>query len=89
MNYKTTVNTKNSWEKDLGIHLDDQNWCDVVYNANRITRSDKSHERQFKIITKLHLTPEIHSKYDNSCSMQEMSKTTRHLISFNMVMSID
>lgn len=68
MNDKTTMNIKNSFEKDLGAHLDDQTWCKVLYNAKKITRSDKSHETQYKIINKLHVTPEICSKYDNSCS---------------------
>ena len=27
MNDETTINIKNSWERDLGIHLDDQTWC--------------------------------------------------------------
>ena len=60
------MNIRDSWEKDLGIHPDDQTWCKIAYNAKRITRSDKSHETQFKIIYKLHVTPEIRSKYDNS-----------------------
>lgn len=49
MNYKTSMNLRNSWEKDLGIHLDDQTWRKVMYNAKRITRADKSHEMQFKM----------------------------------------
>ena len=40
----------------------------VFYNAKKITRSDKSHETQYKIINKLHITHEICSKYDDSCS---------------------
>ncbi len=69
----------------MGIHLDDQTWRKVVYNAKRITRSDKSHETQFKIINKLHVTPEIRSKYDNSCSAtcrkcQKQPGTYFHLI---------
>ena len=67
VNDKTTMNIKDSWEKDLSIYLDDQTWCKIAYNAKRITRSDKSHETQFKIINK-HVTPEIRGKYDNSCS---------------------
>ena len=39
---------------------------EVLYNAKRITSSDKSHEIQFKITYKY--VTEICGKYDDSCS---------------------
>ncbi len=33
MNDKTTLNIKHSWERDFDVHLDDQPWLKVLYNA--------------------------------------------------------
>lgn len=57
---------------------------------NKITTSNKSHEKQFKIIKKLPVSPEICSEHDDSWSAdyQIFQKTTWQLFEFNVIMAI-
>ncbi len=55
----SSVNSKRSWGEDFGSHLDDEMWRNILLNAKKISCSDKSHETQYKIIHRLHVTPAI------------------------------
>ena len=71
MFYKTpNISSKTCWAEDFGCQLDSKVWRKIFLNAKKITCSNKTHETQYKIIHRLHVTPVIRSKYDPTCSAQ-------------------
>uniref|UniRef100_A0A3B3Z6M4 Reverse transcriptase zinc-binding domain-containing protein n=1 Tax=Periophthalmus magnuspinnatus TaxID=409849 RepID=A0A3B3Z6M4_9GOBI len=69
MNTGVVINIKKSWEYDFGVKLDDQQWIKVLNDAKQITKSNKSHEVQYKIINKMHVTPVTRSKYETCTTL--------------------
>lgn len=49
---------KHSWEKVFD-HLDDQTWRKGVYNIKKMTLDKSQSQTRYKIINKLHMTPEV------------------------------
>ena len=69
-NNNLNISCKIAWAEDLGYQIDDKKWKQIFLNAKKITSSNKTHETQYKIIHRLHVTPAIRSKYDPTCSAQ-------------------
>ena len=64
------ISSKTCWAEDFGCQIDSKVWNKIFLNAKKITCSNKTHETQYKIIHRLHVTPLIRSKYDPTCSAQ-------------------
>lgn len=81
----STEGSKMSWEKDLKVHITDQQWRTILINTKKICQNYKVHETQFKIVHKLQTTPYIRNKYDKQCSglckkCKQQIGTYEHLI---------
>ncbi len=64
----TSQTTKQAWEKDLGIAIDDADWREVWSQAMNISVCNRTKSIQFRIVHRKHITPVVKNKMDASNS---------------------
>ena len=58
----TSQTTKQAWEKDLGIAIDDADWQEVWFQAMNISVCNRTKSIQFRIVHRTHITPVVKNK---------------------------
>lgn len=64
----STRNTKQAWEKDLGVAIDDADWQEVWSHAMNISACNRTKSIQFRIVHRKHITPVVKNKIDTNYS---------------------
>lgn len=60
--------TKEAWERDLGVSIDDATWREVWAHAMDISVCNRAKSIQFRIIHRVHITPVLKNKLDSNSS---------------------
>ena len=64
----TSLPTKQAWERDLGISIDETDWQEVWTRAMDISTCSRIKSIQFKIVRGRHITPVLKNKMDANAS---------------------
>ncbi|KAF3837673.1 hypothetical protein F7725_009441 [Dissostichus mawsoni] len=63
-----TKTTKQAWERDLDITIDDLDWQEVWVYAGKISICNRTKSTQFRILHRTHITPALKNKMDTNAS---------------------
>ena len=64
----TSLPTKQAWERDMGISIDETDWQEVWTRAMDISTCSRIKSIQFKIVRGRHITPVLKNKMDANAS---------------------
>lgn len=64
----TSQTTKQTWEKDLSVAIDEADWQEVWPQAMNILVSNSTKSIQFRIVHRTHITPVVKNKMDANIS---------------------
>ena len=64
----TSHTTKQAWEKDFGILIDDVDWQEIWTYAKEISICNRTKSIQYRILHRIHITPALKNKMDATAS---------------------
>ena len=63
-----TQDTKRKWERDLGVEIEDEVWCEMFDNAKKLSVCNRAWSVQLRTIHRLQITPSLRHKMNPSLS---------------------
>ena len=63
-----TLDTKRKWERDLGVEIADEDWCEIFENAKKLSVCNRAWSVQLRTIHRLQISPSLRHKMNPSLS---------------------